>query len=1052
MEKRLMTLLAGTFLFAGSVMAQTNVSGTVTSSDDGEPVVGAAVKVEGTNTGTVTDVNGHFQLNAPAGAKLVVSYLGMKSQTVKAGGNMKVVLVNDNKTLDEVMVVAYGTQKKSSFTGSAASIDSKALDVHNVTNVTKALDGQVAGVTVTSGSGQPGSGSSIVIRGFGSINASSNPLYVVDGAPYDGAISAISPSDIASITVLKDASAGALYGARGANGVVMITTKKGEAGKTKVTLRNTMGWSWRALPTYQTVNQKDFVQLTYEALRNSYEFTNGMSHADAAAAARAQLGATLGGEQYNPFKNYTFSNLIDPSTELVRSDAQSAWNENWYDMIYHKGAPRHEHELSISGGSERTQFLVSMGYLSEEGTLKNTNFQRYSGRANVDSKVNDWFKAGMNTSLAYTKSKYNQYVSETTANNNPFYTAQFVSPLYPMYLKDANGNNALDANGNAQYDYGENGRPSLTDMNILGSLYDNRSNSTTDNVGVRTYLTFGSDNDNFGWAKGLKFTINFDADYRSYEGTEMMNKYHGDQKNAGGMIEKKHNRIMSYTFNQLLTWNRSFGKHNFDILAGHEFYQYTYKYLVAGKTNIVDGIDELAPAAKLLEGNSYSQEYDIESWLGRANYNYDDKYYFSASFRRDGSSRFYKDNRWGTFWSVGANWRINKEEFMKDLTWIDNLSFKISYGQQGNDDILDADGYSDYYLWQNLYSLAYSNGDKIGGLVATLENKDITWEKNGNLNIGLEGTLFDQRLNFSVEYYNRKTTDMLLNYPMALSTGFSGYNANVGDMRNTGWEFMVGYSPIKNKDVQWHVQWMGSTVSNKVLKLTDKSNQIVDGNRIIKEGMPINTFYLAKSAGVDPLTGAQLYYAYKKMNDDGSVEGEYITSDYSKASTSKYYMGDRIPDLYGSISSTLNLFQCIDLSVMTTYSIGGKILDYLYAGSMNNMYYNQTWNTNELRRWQKPGDITDVPRVEVGASSLTTDQYLINASYFAIKNITAGYTFPRNWTNKLGLSSVRFYSSIENLALWSHLKGMDPQYNFSGSTSYTYSPNKTFTIGLDINF
>ena len=1054
MEKRLMTVVAGLALSTSMAFAQSQISGHVTSSEDGSPVIGASIKVAGTNTGTVTDIDGNFSLNAPAGAKLEITYIGMNSTSVKAGKNMKIVLEPDNHSLEDVVVVAYGKVKKSSFTGSAAAIGNEQLENRAVSNVSKALDGQVAGVTVTSGSGQPGEGAKIIVRGFGSINASNNPLYVVDGIPYDGNISSINPSDIAQITVLKDASAGALYGARGANGVVMITTKKGETGKAKVSFKNTLGWSYRALPKYENVNQKEFVQLSYEALRNSYEFTNGMSHEAAVAAARAALSSNLGGEQYNPFKNYTFSEIIDPTTEQVRSDATSAWNDDWMDMLMNSGAPRHEHELSVSGGTEKTQYLISLGYLNENGILKNTNFERYSGRTNVDSQINDWFKAGMNTSLAYTSSKYNQYADKdhSSAQNNVFYSSQFVSPLYPMYLKDASGKDLLDANGNRQFDYGENGRPSLTDYNPLAGLYEDKSYNTYDNASVRTYMSFGSDKDSFGWAKGLKLTLNFGADYVSGEQTTMMNKYHGNQANAGGYIAKAHNRTLSYTFNQLLTWNRTFDKHSVDLLAGHEFYQKKYKYMNAAKTNIVDGIDELAPAAKLTDGTSYSTEYDVESWLGRANYNYDDKYYFSASFRRDGSSRFYKDNRWGTFWSVGANWRISKEKFMENVKWIDNLSLKASYGQQGNDAILDALGYQDYYVWQNLYDLSYSNGGAIGGFVSSLENKDISWEKSGNLNIGLEGSLLNRLIDFSVEYYNRKTSDMLLNYPMALSTGFSGYNANVGNVRNQGFELMLAVTPIKNENAVWRIQWMGSTIKNKVLKLTDKSNQIVSGSYIIKEGLPINTFYMAKSAGVDPQTGAQLYYAYENMDDNGKVTGEYITSDYTKAANSKYYCGDRMPDLYGSINTSLNLFKCIDLSVTTTYSIGGKILDNLYMSSMQNMYFNNAWNKNALRRWQKPGDITDIPRIEVAGKYTLTDNYLIDASYFAIKNITLGYTLPKIVTSKLHLSGVRIYGTAENLALWSHMKGMDPQYNFSGSTDYVYSPNKSYTIGLEINF
>ena len=1050
MEKRLMMFMVSLFLCVGSVFAQTKISGTVYSQEDGQPIIGAAVKVVGTSTGLLTDVNGKFTLTLPAGKdQLEITYLGYEGQTVKAKNGMRVFLKTDSKLVDEVIVVAYGTAKKSSFTGSAQAIDGDKISIRPVTNVTKALDGQVAGVLATSGSGQPGSSASVVIRGFGSINASNDPLYVVDGVPYGGSISAINPQDIESMTVLKDASASALYGSRAANGVVIITTKKGKEGRPQVNFRNTVGWSWRGLGKYDTVSQEDFVQLTFEALRNSAQFGNGLSYADATADAIANLASTLGGngkpEQYNPFKNYTWDTIIDPATGKIHSDAVSAWGDTWYDEIYNKGALRHEHTLSVNGGTDRTNYLVSLGYLNEEGILKNTGFQRYSARTNVDSQVNDWFKTGMNTNLAYNRSTYNPYDGSTTSN--PWYTAQFMGPIYPIYLKDAQGNNVYDAFGNIQLDYGEDGRPVANDFNALGDLTLDHNFYDTDNASVRTYMTFGSDKESFGWARGIKLNLVFGVDYQSLTQTSTYNKYHGNAKNASGRVYKYATRSQTYTFGQQLTWNRQFGNHSVGVLAGHEFYQYTYKYLYAGKSNIVDGIDELRPAATITDADSYSREHDIESWLGRVNYNFADKYYFDASLRTDGSSRFYKDNRWGTFWSVGANWRITAEEFMKPIKWINNLSLKISYGESGNENI------GSYYAWQNLYDLDYANGSRIGGFVSTLENKELSWEKNGMLNIGLEGALFDNRVRFTAEFFNKKTKDMLLNYPMALSTGFTGYDANVGNMRNTGFEFLVSGTIVKDKNFVWNLSVMGTKQTNKVEKLTAESPEIVNGRQIIKEGYDIHTFYLSKSAGVDPATGKQLYWAYEDMDDDGNVTGEYITDDYSVAASHKYYVGKRTPDLYGSISTDMQIFKNIDLSVLTTYSIGGKIWDSRYYSSMNNLYAGNTWNKNILRRWQKPGDITDIPRVELNAAETMTDAYLIDASYFAIKNITLGYTLPTSITNKLSLGKVRLYGSFDNVATFAHLKGMDPQYNLSGNGSdYDYVPNKNFTIGLDINF
>lgn len=980
---------------------------------------------------------------------LRVSYVGMETVEVVGKRNMRIVLNADQTDLDEVMVVAYGTAKKSSFTGSADNINGEKLELRPISNVAKGIEGQATGVQVTSASGQPGSAPSIRIRGYGSINASSTPLYVVDGIPYDGSLSSLNPSDIESMTILKDASAGALYGARGANGVVMITTKKGKEGKTNVTWRSTLGWSSRAQKHYDLVGQKDYVQLVYEGLRNGYVNNNGMSWSDAEAAARSALSRNLGGELYNPFKNYSWNEIIDPETGYVRSDAQSAWDENWMDAVEDKSAFRHEHQLSINGGTEKTKYMFSLGYLNEDGTLKTTNFQRYNARANVETKVTDWLSANINTTLAHSESNFSDY--DGAAVSNVWYSAQFVSPLFPMYQKNLDGTNVLDANGNAQLDYGEAGRPgSYNDYNPLGGLVDDKASTKSDIAGLRTGMVFGTDSDKAGWLKGLKFAMNFGLDYHNSLSMSYMNMYHGNQAGAGGLLYKYTGRTQSYTFNQLITWNRSFNKHNFDVMLGHEWYAYKYEYLEAGRSNLIDGILEISPGTTMQSAESYTDNYRINSFMSRINYNYDDKYYFSASLRSDASSRFYRDNHTGTFWSLGANWRMSKENFLKDVKWIDNLSVKISYGEQGNDDILRSNGTSNYYLWQSLYALGWNNANNLGAVISSLETKDLSWEKNQNLNIGVEGAFFNHRLRVSAEYYNKKTTDMLLSYPMALSTGFGGYNANVGDMRNSGFEFEIGGTPIRTNDWVWNVTWMGATVKNKVLKLTKESPEIISGIRVIKEGYELNTYYMAKSAGVDPATGAQLYWVYDK-DENGNIVNERISDDYAKAANSKYYLGSRIPDLYGSISTDLS-WKGIDLSVLTTYSIGGKIYDGLYAASMNATYSTNTWNSNALRRWQKPGDITDVPRIEIGGQYTTTDRFLVDASYFAIKNITLGYTLPKLWVNKIGLSNVRVFTSVDNLALFTHLDGMDPQYSFGGSTDYTYAPNKTWSVGLEVKF
>ncbi|MBR1595151.1 MAG: TonB-dependent receptor [Phocaeicola sp.] len=1049
MKRKVVMFLTCLFIGIGLASGQNRtVRGNVTSAEDGLPVVGASIIIDGTTIGSVTDLDGNFTIaNVPSSAKtMTVSYVGMRTQKLEISSNVRIVLQPDAEMIDEVIVVAYGTSKKSSFTGSAQNIDGKKMELRPISSVTKGIEGQVTGVQVTNSSGQPGSSPDIRIRGFGSLNASNSPLYVVDGIPYDGALNAINPSDIESMTILKDASAGALYGARGANGVVMITTKKGKEGKAQVTYRSNVGWASRAGHDYNNVDMKEYTQLLYESLRNGYIYTDGMPWADGEAAARAALKGRMGGELYNPFKNYTWDEIIDPATGQVRPDATPAWNENWMDAVRHDNAFRHEHQLSVNGGSDRNKYMMSFGYVNEDGILKATNFQRYNTRINLESKVTDWFTANANVSLAHTVTDYSTYTG--SANSNVWFTAQFANPLFPMYLKNLDGTNALDANGNPQLDYGENGRPgTLTDFNVLGGLLDDKWSYKRDIAGLRSGLVFGSDSDSFGIFKGLKLAINFGLDYTNTLEMGYYNMHHGNQAKQGGRISKENGRTQSYTFNQLVTWTRSFGLHNFNVLVGHEYYDYIYEYLGAAKSNLVDGILELRPGTTMQDADSYTSQYRINSFLSQFDYNFDDKYYFKASLRQDASSRFYKDNHTGTFWSLGANWRISKEKFMQNVKWVDNLSFKASYGEQGNDDL------NSFYLWQSLYSLSYSNADNVGGVISSLETKDVTWEKNGNFNIGLEGALFDRRLSFNVEYYNKKTTDMLLEYPMATSTGFDGYNANVGDMRNSGIEAEITVNPIRTKDFNWDITLMGSTVNNKVLKLTNETPEIISGiYSVAKVGQELNTFYMIKSAGVDPSNGSPLYWAYEKDDEGNRIDGtDYITSDRSVANNCKYYLGSRIPDLYGSIATNLS-YKGFDLSVMTTYSMGGKIFDSLYSGGMNVLYISQTWNRNELRRWQKPGDITDVPRVELGVAGAQTDRYLIDASYFAIKNITFGYTFPTSWIRKAGLTGLRLYTSMDNLALFTHLDGMNPQNNFSGSTSYNYTPNKTLSVGLEVKF
>lgn len=1042
-----MLFMAMLFVGIGLVNAQVSqVTGTVVSAEDGLPVVGASVLVKGTTVGTVTDIDGNFTISGvPEDGKIiVVSFIGLKSQELPIEPVMNVTLQSDAKVLEEVMVVAYGVAKKESFTGSAEVIKSEKIQARPVANVTKALDGLVSGVQTTSGSGQPGSGVSVVVRGYGSINSSQNPLYVVDGVPYDGNVVSINPNDIESMTVLKDASAGALYGSRGANGVVMITTKRGNSGKVKVNLKANWGVASRAIPRYETMDEAGYIETVYQSYKNNLVINNGMSPQAASVVALQNMktGPTAifgANEQYNPF-NYSITDLIDPATGKVRSDAVLKYSEDWMDEAMRNNPLRQEYNVSFTGGNEKTKYMFSVGYLDEKGLLKTTGFTRYNGRMNIESEVTDWFKAGMNAS--YSRNESNTAVENSSGSSNVWYTAQLMAPIFPVYEKDAEGKDIIDVNGNKVFDYGTN-RPAgaSADWHTIATLYDDKYANNSDNLSGRLFAEIGNLKE--GVLEGLKLSVNYGFDLVSADNMTYYNPYNGNSVSVKGSLQKSTSRTFSFTFNQLLSYDRTFNKHHINALVGHEFYKYNYQYLGASKTGFpFGGLYELDAATNITKASSYQHNYAVESVLSRFAYDFDDRYYLSASFRTDGSSRFHKDNRWGQFWSVGANWRISREKFMKDVSWVDNLSMKVSYGVQGNDNI------GTYYAWQSLYNFGSSNADYPGLSASSLGNPDLKWEKNANLNAGVEGR-FMNRFNVAVEWYSRKTTDMLMLFPMASSLGFDGYNKNIGSMRNTGWDITLGADIFQGDSFNWRFTVMGSTVKNKVLQLADKP-EIISGNYIIKEGETLNSFYTATSAGVDPATGKQLYWVWD--TDKNGVRGEkYISDSQSKATACKEIQGSRIPDIYGSFSNEFR-YKNFDLSVLCTYSVGGKVLDGVYNTLMYGNYIGQAKSAHLERAWKQPGDITDVPRIEIGKSYIITDNNLINASYLAIKNITLGYTLPAKVLKSLGLESLRLTATGDNLVLFNHLKGMDPQYNFTGGTNFGYVPVRTISFGIDVTF
>jgi TonB-linked SusC/RagA family outer membrane protein len=1035
-----------------ALWAQTGqVSGVVT--ENGAPLVGASVAVKGATAAVLTDTDGRYTISVPENATLVFSFLGLKTQEVEVGARsiVNVAMVADATQLEDVIVVAYGTAKKESFVGSAGVVSSKQLAKRTATNVTKALEGSVAGVQTTSGSGQPGSGSTIRIRGFGSINSSNDPLYVVDGAPYNGAITAISPDDIESITLLKDASAGALYGARGANGVVLITTKSGKEGKLKVSLKATWGFASRAIPRYDLMDEKDWIETNFIIYKNAAIFDNATlpSLAGTTAIQNMLSGATKlfgDNEQYNPY-NMPISQLIDPATGKVNPNAQLRYHQDWLDEASIDNPLRQEYLLNVSGGNKETKYYFSFGYLNEEGLVHTTSFERLSGRLNVDSQVKPWLKIGASANIAFNKT--NNRTGEGDANvTNVWYAAQQMAPIYPVFEVDANGDIVLDDTGKPVYDTGANRASGGTpNFNSVGQLFADKFYTNSDNLSTRAFTEIALDEDKYGFAKGLSFKVDVNVTSYNARATSYYDQRWGTAINSGGSLNKSAPRAFNYTLSEILGYKRSFGEHNIDFIAGHENYAYKYNTLAAGKTKFpFPGIYELNPGASLDGMSSTEDNYKIESFLSRLKYSYADKYNFEASLRTDGSSRFHTDSRWGQFWSVGANWRVSEEAFLSSADWLDNLSLRVSYGEQGNDAL------SSYYAWQSFYGISYPNANNNGAAVTSLESRDLKWEKNRNFNAGLETRLFD-RINLTAEFFKRVSEDMLLEVPMALSLGFSAYNDNIGSMYNRGFEFALGTEIVKSDNFDWTLNVIGTALTNRITKLATE-RPIIDGSRIYKVGEPLYSYYLPRNAGVDPATGKQLYWVWDEVDPitDEQVSEAYISSDVSKATTSREASGSKLPDFYGSIGSEFTILKNIDFSFLTVYSIGGVATDGMYSGFVDPLRPGINLHNHAKRAWQKPGDITDIPRLQYGSDYLTTQSHLLDASYFAIRNITLGYTLPKKWTDKIGLSSLRIHVTADNVITFSALDGFDPVASLTGSLTYNYTPVRTVSLGVNVNF
>ena len=1091
-RKVVLSMVATLVLGCVSVFAQDQrVTGTVTD-ESGSPVIGATVAVEGTTRGTVTDIAGSYQINASANANLVFQYLGYQTEVVAVAGRttIDVTLKADAGKIEEVVVQAFGVAKKEAFTGSAATIKSEDLQKTQSSNVANALAGKVAGLQTSQGSGSLGSEPTIRIRGIGSINAGNDPLWVVDGVPYEGDKNNLNMADIETMTVLKDAASNALYGARGANGVIMITTKRAKAGDARINFDAKWGVNMAARQLYDyTRDPGQYYEMHYTSLKNYYHHERGLDPAASHIAANNALTSIgEGGLGYNVYTVPAGQTLIgsngklNPNATLGRKFTHNGQDyyvtpDDWYDELYDPSF-RQEYNLSVAAASEKSNFFASFGYLNNNGITDGSNMYRYTARLRADYQAKKWLKIGGN--MSYTNFSWDGASSSNEGDGSTgdvFGTVAGMAPIYPVYIRDGEGNIMYEDN-KAGHDYFgkdydekwpiyDSGDGSIWGLqrftgqqsNPLQNIWLDQANSEGNAFSVSGFADFTI-------IPGLVLTLNGSVTIDETRSTSLKNPYYGQFAANKGIVTKSHGRSYNHNLQQLLNYNKSFGaneEHNLQVLLGHETYNLRSYSLSGFKTNVFS-TDNLELNGAIVDGKSTASsfgEYVNEGYFVRGMYEYDGRIFASASYRRDASSRFHPDHRWGNFWSVGGAWILSRENWFNSSA-VNMLKLKVSYGSQGNDAI-------GMYKYTDLYAVSNDGNDGVSIMFGAKGNPNITWETNGNLNVGAEFGLWDDRLSGSVDFFYRKTTDMLFQVPVAPSMGYSSYYDNIGDMSNTGIELVLNGDIIRTPNVVWSVNANLTWVKNKVLSLPEsRKDRVVDGHAgfisgstFLAEGLPLNTLYIHEYAGVDPENGKSMWYKYvpATYEEDGetiATPADWIeTSDYGQISSdhdSKKLYDSTLADVFGGFGTTLFAYG-FDLSVAFDYQLGGTTIDGTYAGYMNNSTASslgKNYHLDLLDAWDKETNPnSNIPRFQyaVENQSATSTRFLISTNYLNISNISLGYTFPAKWWNG-HISNLRVYVVCDNVYYWSARKGFDPR----GGGNGLYSPIRTISGGVTLTF
>jgi TonB-linked SusC/RagA family outer membrane protein len=1061
-------LLSATFAMAcvtSMSFAQTReVSGLVTSSD-GTPISGASISVVGANTATQTDGSGRFKISVNSGATLNVSYIGYTTQRVIIGNSLtlSIVLVEGDQSLDEVVVVGYGSTTKEAFTGTAKVVSGENIERKSVSNISQALAGEVSGVSVINGSGQPGTAATIRIRGFGSVNGNRSPLYVLDGVPFNGDLTTINPGDIESTTVLKDAAATAIYGSRGANGVILITTKKGRGKASFVEADVNVGTNMALLSRYDVIrNPEEYIALGWEGLFNVQTGTEAERITKANTALFSATGLPLLSNIWNVT---TGADLIDPTTRKVKSGVTRKFDpENWEDYAF-QNASRKDMNVRFGGSSDKANYYTSLGYLDDKGYSINSDFERFSARVNVDNKVKSWLNVG--TNVGYTKTERNN-AGQSEDSGSIFWFIDNMPSIYPLFERDANGDMIEDPiYGGYRYDYGErNSRRFGALTNSISDATNSTRQHLRNEVTANGYI-------NFNIIEGLTFENSLGINYFHNKFTSQNSKFYGSSVSTKGSIGQTRTERMSYNLLNLLRYRKQFGLHSLEALAAHEVQDFQNNVMGAGKNQLVrDDSPEFDNAVVMTYISSYTDRYTLESYLSQVNYDYNGKYYFSGSLRRDGSSRFV-NKPWGTFGSVGASWIVSKENFMQAQNVFDFLKYKISYGLIGDQSV------GSYYPGLITYPISNLN-DKPSIGSANVGNPDLTWETAKMFQTGVEFSI-GNRINASIDYYVKNTDNLIFDRRVGPSIGYALIKVNDGQLRNQGLEFDLTGKILKSNDFYLDLNLNGETFKNKIVTMPiDPATSMpkvidVQGSFGWAEGRSIYDFYMRDFVGVDPEDGKSTWRVfYTDNNNNGTFDsGEQIaslsvfenpdnkeilegtTKTYSQA-TLHYINKTAIPKLRGAVNLKAG-YKNIDLAVQFLYSFGGYSYDGAYASLMHsNIIGSNNWHTDIYDRWQKPGDITNVPRLsnngDPNVTSVST-RFLTKSDYLALNNIRLTYNFSKSLLEPLGVQGLSIWVSGDNL--WQHTQreGFYPSTAENGSSNtYRYSPLSTVTGGLRVKF